>query len=625
MPRPIFRIFLSLAILSWAASGAAAAPDLSRPLPGRLRAGYMNASKSNMDLLPKMASVGMNAALPKIDIVAPLPPDSVNVLRSWAERCGRYNLAFLPVLNWWTAEHRRYLPRFDRVVTDGGKVLGKAPCPYTADFWETWIVPRLLGTLQVIGRRPLAGLLVDLEMYEAEYSSYDRGCYCDRCYSRYMEAKGLQAALPPPADRANKIKNAGDLKFYESLQQEAVRRHAANCRTRIHNIRPGLRLGALQLDISLPFQKGVALGWGTPQLPVLCLTENTYAKGHSTYIASAQKSFRELGAHADLLVGIWQSKFPPENMAEQLFFCARDSYGFWIYTLETFANPDYHPLPGGSDAYWTAIRRATQELDQFGSNPSYQTPLTIRSFEPPPTPLPWSEFVKYGPVAEQRVNRPESLPVAHLRGTNWLYFYAEKGDEIRFEVRWRRVASFTDPVRVGLISPDGKPLSSGTAKMGRSFPVWAAAPISGVYGLVVMSEDGRNAADIEAASHAFAVRMAPPRGAWFVDRLPPVFASVVPDTDAVEFEFLTEGGSEAVLGTVLTMDGVKLWSGMIDGPTKVYIERPASPLLQLRFDKVAGRVFEDVGIKALRGVFPFLSTIPSGLHIFRDPAMRNTW
>ena len=58
-------VVLCLAIITSRELAYAAAPNLSGPLPGRLRAGYMSDSYSDMNLLPQMAQVGMNAALPK--------------------------------------------------------------------------------------------------------------------------------------------------------------------------------------------------------------------------------------------------------------------------------------------------------------------------------------------------------------------------------------------------------------------------------------------------------------------------------------------------------------------------------------------------------------------------------
>lgn len=598
-------IFIALAIDCWASP-----PDLTQPLPTRLRAGYMSAS--NIDLLPQMAQAGMNAAIPKFDLKAPLTDDVVAKLCRWAEKANEYNLAFMPVINWWGASHVKYLPGYSPVVTDSGTVLVNTPCPYTEAFWEKWVIPRMASLAESIGNRPIGALLIDMEMYGVEYTEYTRGCYCDECFSRYMKAKGFKGSLPKPSDRNDFVKKLGDLALYESLQREASRALAVECRNILHRVNPGLRLGALNLDSDIPLQQGIVLGFGTQQMPVYCLTEKTYSTGFSPYITIVQQYFKQIGANVDLLVGIWQSKFPSENISEQLYHCAHESYGYWIYTMETFASLDYHPLPGKPEEFWIAIQRANKEMGKLELNQNYKTDLKIRPFEAPTEPLPWKGFVRYN-LVQYETKASNLIPMARLRGTNWVYFYAKKGEPIQFEIAWQRVANNTDPVRVGLVSPDGTPLTDYTVKRGKPLLVTAVAPINGVYGLVVMSVNGTNSADITKASHPYAVHIGSIKGAGFVDKLPPVFVSVVPNSKYVEFLFVTENNAEAVKGAVLALDGSQLWSGIIDGATRVHIDNPGIGLLQIRFDKLPGHVFEDVWVKGLKGVLPFVSTDPTGL------------
>lgn len=601
---------LKVVLLAFVIGCIAAPPDPSRPLPGRLRAGYM--STSNIDLLPQMAQTGMNAALPKFDLKTPLTEDFRAKLSLWADKCSQRNLAFMPVINWWAISHAKYLPKFTPVVTVSGTVLVNTPCPYTQIFWDRWITPRMLDLVQSVGKMPLAALLIDMEMYDVEYTEYTRGCYCDECFSRYMRVKGLKGPLPAPAERAGIVKNYGDQALYESMQREAARVFASACRNTVHKVRPGLRLGALHLDSNIPLQQGIALGFGTPELPVFCLTEKTYANGFTPYIASVQRYFREMGAHVDLLVGIWQSKYPPENIAEQLYHCAHDSYGYWIYTLDSFANLDYHPLPGTPDKFWSAIQNANHELDKLELNQHYNTAFKIRPFETPPSPLPWSEFVKFD-LTRTLLRTLDPIPIARLRGTNWVYFYADKGESISFEAVWRQVGKYTEAIRVGLTSPSGYHLSEGTAKAGQSYAFQALAPVSGVYGIVVMAENYRNSVDINKPSHPYAIYIGMPRGAEFVYELPPLFVSVVQNSTSIELEFVTQNNAEAVKGYIIDKDGSMLWSGVVDGSTRALIKNPGYGPLQIRFDKLPGHSFGTLWVKAVQGVLPLAATDPTGL------------
>ncbi len=190
-------VVLCLAIIISQELAYAAAPNLSGPLPGRLRAGYMSGSYADMNLLPQMAQVGMNASVPKVEPM-PLTSGTITFLQQWAGQCKALNLAFIPVINWWDAAFAmQYVRNFNPVVTNNGTVLSKTPCPYTQDLWNRWINPRLLGLIQAAGSLPLAAVVIDTEMYNTEYSGYYYGCYCDTCYKRYMQAKGISGPLPP--------------------------------------------------------------------------------------------------------------------------------------------------------------------------------------------------------------------------------------------------------------------------------------------------------------------------------------------------------------------------------------------------------------------------------------------
>jgi len=567
-------------------------------------------SESNIELLGKMAQSGMNAAIPKFGSIA-LPVSEYNAasLKKWADECKRLNLAFVPLFNWWSVNEATWIKHYNPVVTDSGKVLEKTPCPYTQDYWDRSITPRFVAISQVFQEGEIAAVGVDMEMYGAELKDYEGGCYCDVCFARYLQAKGLSGGLPAPADRARAIEEADELDAYHAVQREAARTFAVACREAVHQGRPGLRLGVIQLDKPVPLQQGIALGFGTPDLPVLCLTGETYSTGYTPYIASVQEMFRAMGAFVDLVVGIWQSRFSPANIAEQLYHSAHDSCGYWIYTMQTFENPDYHPLPETPEKYWAAIGQANSELDRLGEDINYQTSLPMRPFEPPPLPLPWSGFHMYDLIARSTTALP--MPAAWLRKTNWIYFYAEQGDRIEFEMSRVQIGSYIDLPSIGMVSPTGMHLAEGTAKQDRPIVLQSVAPETGVYGLVV--ESGDSVADISRNSHPYAVHIPQPAGAKFVTKIPVLFVALSPDGDTIEFEFVTENSAESVKGTVFAENGLELWSGVVEGPTKISLEKPTGTFVQLRFEKLPDHLFEDVSVRGGQGILPFAATDPAGL------------
>ncbi len=169
------------------------------------------------------------------------------------------------------------------------------------------------------------------------------------------------------------MNNAGNLAFYQSLQRNVAASYSQTLRSAAQTQRPGLRLGALQLEhyiSTIPLQQGMALGFGTSQLPVFCFSEDTYSTGYSPSIASIKQYFYNLGANVDLVVGLWQSQFTPAALPAQLYYCAHDSYGYWIYTMETFANPSYSSLMGTLAQGWAAITTADSGARQVGVKPA---------------------------------------------------------------------------------------------------------------------------------------------------------------------------------------------------------------------------------------------------------------
>lgn len=600
---------VSFLLLVLGISDFAEPQNLDKPLPGRLRAGYM--AGSNILMLERMSQIGMNAVIPKFSSLAvPLSLQDSIRLNKFADECKRLNMAFMPAFNFWDSNAASKITNFNHFVTESGRVLARTPCPYTKSFWDNYITPRILGIVNVaLKDQPLDAFVIDLEMYGVERSDYDTNCYCDTCYARYMKTKGRTGKLPARADRGKIIKAANELGDYRAVQREAARSYATECRRAVQQVRPGLRLGVLKLDSAIPLQQGIALGFGTPDLPVFCLTEETYETGYTPYIASANKTFNELGAYVDLLVGIWQSRFPPYNIPEQLYYSAHNSYGYWIFTMESFEQPDYIPLTGTIEENWSAIQTANSELDKLEANQAYQTAFRIRPFITPPT---WEGFVSHD-LDRKSTAQAQNSPVARIRGKNWVYFHANKGDRIDFQVTRKQVGLYGSDVSVGLVSPNKTQLGYGLATMMQPFKISVLAPQAGVYGLAVQSGD--NGAEITQASHPYAVATGySNNGAWFITKVPPLFIAVDrTSTGPIQLAFRTENSAEAVLGRVFSQNGHELWSGIVNGTSIVNIYQPDGDYLQVRFEKLPNHALEDVWVKSVKGVMPFTTTDPAGL------------
>jgi len=85
---------------------------------------------------------------------------------------------------------------------------------------------------------------------------------------------------------------------------------------------------------------------------------------------------------------------------------------------------------------------------------------------------------------------------------------------------------------------------------------------------------------------------------------------------------MTDNSAEAVKGTVFSENGAVLWSGVVEGHTKVSIGRPTGTLVQLQFERLPGHAFQDVRVRGRKGALPFAATDPAGLLVGRPTALQ---
>jgi hypothetical protein len=279
--------------------------------------------------------------------------------------------------------------------------------------------------------------------------------------------------------------------------------------------------------------------------------------------------------------------------------------------MQTFKAPDYQPLAGMPRQYWEAIGQANQELDRLAANPSYVSKLALRPIPTPGPAILWGSFVPYG-VLQPVASAVGAFPPLWLRGANWVYFRARKGETINFELTWRQLGKYQDVVLVGLVSPQGEPLVSASARPSKPAEVHLLAPIGGLYGLALQA--GMNAAEITHASQPFSVRAsAGGQGAFLTVRVPPLFLPVVPGASRALLELTTPVAAQAVKVAVTAEDGSLLWSGVVDGVTRVSINAPRGAYVRIDAAKLQGRVLQDFHVKAVEGLVPLAALEPTWL------------
>ena len=104
---------------------------------------------------------------------------------AWARECG---LRFFPVINFGGDNERRPLiGEFRPVVTSSGRTIEDTACPRDAGYWERVVGDRGILVAQLSGEAPIAGLVIDPEMYSAGISTYGSGvCFCEECFQAFL-------------------------------------------------------------------------------------------------------------------------------------------------------------------------------------------------------------------------------------------------------------------------------------------------------------------------------------------------------------------------------------------------------------------------------------------------------
>ncbi|OGV73714.1 MAG: hypothetical protein A3K19_32715 [Lentisphaerae bacterium RIFOXYB12_FULL_65_16] len=437
-------LLLSAPLILLAANSALAAPASCYDwiVRDKLRGGYL-AAGAPRSAAADMKAIGMNAVLPKFGGLT-CPPDERNLalLREWGEATQKVGMYLLPVFNFRGGETEKILSA-RREVTSGGQRMAKTPCPLDEQFWQAYILGRAVDLAGRAKELHLAGAIIDTEMYGADHSLFSGACYCDDCLREFFAASGQAAPQPLPAPEA-RMAWLKEHQLSGPFEQWFVGRVKGLCvqiETTVHERNPDFVLGVLNLDIPLPFMRGMAQGLGTETHPLLGFSETTYPSGYTDYVDKQQQTFAAFPAQVLFVPGLWLAKFPSENIAEQCYACAQHSHGYWIYTFESLVEgarkrPGY-ALREPNERYWAAMKQANAELDQLvAAGGKYESVLRVRPYDPS-LPALVAGDLKCEPLAPVIEAQPLALgPEAQprLRYRNPLYLLCKGGESVEVNV-----------------------------------------------------------------------------------------------------------------------------------------------------------------------------------------------
>ena len=435
----------------------------------KMRGAYLG--PGDINLVDGMADAGLNTAIVKFGgLESPLDAASAAQLDAWAGACAARGIRFLPCFNFFGGHEAAWVGEYRHYVDRDGRRYAKTPCPADADFWRRTVRARFA---LLAARESIPGAVLDLEMYGAETTTYSEPCSCGHC-SQYATQEAAIAAIAALA---------------------------AECRDAVLETRPDFLLGGLLMDRTDYVARACALGLSRAEHPAIAFTESTYSPGYSKAVAISRGRLRAEANGCLLCCGLWQSKFPADHVAEQLYHLAKDSCGYWVYTFQTFNKPTYSPLPDPPEGYWAAYRTANAELDLLARDSGYASALAVREFERPapqlrPDMLPAIDAVPAGfPVTQ--------APPVRLRGRHVLCTCAAAGEPVEIHVANVRLGRYTDAAAALMLGPDGSEAGHAELQPEEQARFEATYPEAGRYRLLV--DSGGNTVRVQRRGAGWAV------------------------------------------------------------------------------------------------------------------------
>jgi hypothetical protein len=572
----------------------------------RIRAGFLKPQDASV--IEPAAKAGCNTLILALDVRVPAPAELEPTMARWARACAQHELDLWVSFTLFSAREPKWVGRYRPFVDAEGKRHPNTPCPLDEDFWQRTVAARYDLLADLARKHDLAGILIDPEMYGADFSLYRQPCHCATCSAAAADKLDEQAE-EGAASRWSDGNRA--LRAQRAALRDTIREWMAASRERVAQRAPGVQLGGFHIDQQTPFAEGLLLGMGTEEQPAYIFSQRTYQFGYTPNVQKIQQQVQRLGASAKLVCGLWQRKFTPEALAAHAYHCARDSAGYWIYTFETFSRPEYSPLPKPASEYWAALRRANEELGRLARDGRYATKLEVEPHRLPPQDV--------NPRAARRLDlrplRPGdggAVPPVRLRKQNVLYFHADAGARMAFELDFDQLGRYADSGRAVIVSPRQRPLKQVDLMDPDedAVEISTTARVAGVHALVVNT--GLNAVVVE-TSQPYAIAANEGAPARFSHIIPTLYVLAKPGAREIRLRLETDTAGERV-NAVFSDGDTTLQEEIIVGPEEVAVRLPAGRrVLQIDIEKVPGAGKQDLLVTVLDGAYPYVAPTTAGL------------
>ncbi|MHC4394355.1 MAG: hypothetical protein ACYS1A_01745 [Planctomycetota bacterium] len=573
----------------------------------KIRAGYMGIF--NSDVLAKMADNKMNLALVKFNsLQSPIQPEEQKILVKWAKECNDAGVLLMPVINLWGQNEYKWIkPKYHQYYDNIN--LNKTPCPLEYQVYAKAIHERFLELSKLSQTIPIAGVAIDLEMYNANIAAFADYCLCDYCFERFLQGRTVSnpIAIDQREDYLSKTKQ---FKAYLEFMENHVSQMVKKTLQQLKDTNPDFLIGALDLDVDNTYCRGFTKGFGDSRTPVLVFAENTYYTGYTDEVSKLTRRFKDY--NAKLVIGLWQRKFPPANLAEQYYHCAKDSDGYWIYTMESLSSRDFKSLPFNNRYYWQAIHLANSELSKLRINSNYKSHLKVRSFSSPQEKAVVNK-TDFEPVnyINKNIRQESNIEPIRLRFFNKLVFVASQGDALDFKVSYSKKGRAKAPyIDISLVSQTGEAIATERASFLKPAKVGLKAPYSGSYLLAIQSHG--NGAKIVKSSHPYGIdtsetmHLLKPTGKLYLHKPAKVTSATV--------QLYVDGIGESIIAIFKDYNNKIIGKYDIIGKQNISMEfSDKEQIIELNITPRENVYFEDVRIRVISGFNKYISPYKSGL------------
>lgn len=222
-------------------------------------------------------------------------------------------------------------------------------CPLQPEYWDKQLLERCIE----IAKRPVyEGIVLDFEMYHG-VSGYPSNCMCDSCWKNYIKDKklGKEWESIEVTKRTEYLNSKKRFEDYNDWVYEQIVALCSSLVERVHEVNPEIIFAYMP---GYEWLKGMTEGLGTPERPVLVLSEGEYWGSLASSVGKMQ-NIKDSGYHALYVPGLYPGKtaLSPSELEKNIGLVSTTTPGYWIYGSPNCDN---------DEEYYNGVERANNLL-----------------------------------------------------------------------------------------------------------------------------------------------------------------------------------------------------------------------------------------------------------------------